>query len=108
MNSFVRFILFLLIAGSGIAFGIVLLADLYGARRKSADMSREKTLFSDVIDRFNGQQRHGAIAVEWQKVDANQQVMESSLLVRIYTTGADGHEVALPIQRVVIPQNRVC
>jgi len=108
MNPFVRFILFLLIAGSGIAFGIVLLADLRGARHQTADMMREKALFSEVVDRFNGQQRHGAIAVEWQKVDASQQVMESSLLVRIYTIGPDGHEVALPIERVVIPRNRVC
>jgi hypothetical protein len=108
MNPFVRFILFLLIAGSGIAFGIVLLADLRGARHQSADMAREKALFSEVVDRFNGQQRHGAIAVEWQKVDASQQVLESSLLVRIYTLGTDGREVSLPIERVVIPHNRVC
>ena len=108
MNSFVRFILVLLIAGSAIAFGIVLLADVRGARRQASDIEREKAIFSDVLDRYSGKQAHGLIAVEWQKTDGgSQQVMESSLLVRLFTLNAEGKESPLPIKRIVIPQDRV-
>ncbi len=107
MPSFVRFIFFLLIAGSAIAFGIVLLADTVSERRQARDLQTEQDRFSDVINRFNGRLRHGDIAVEWQKTDASQQAMETSLLVRIYTLNDEGAEVPLPIVRVIIPHNRV-
>jgi hypothetical protein len=107
MNSFVRFILVLLVAGSAIAFGIVLLADVRGSRQQASDMEREKALFSEVLDRYSGKQAHGLIAVEWQKTDGNQQVMQSSLLVRLFRLNAEGKETPLPIKRVVIPQDRV-
>ncbi|MGN6369944.1 MAG: hypothetical protein ACTHN5_16935 [Phycisphaerae bacterium] len=107
MNSFVRFILVLLVMGSAIAFGIVLWADVHGARNQAADLEREKALFSEVVERYSGKQAHGLIAVEWQKTDGNQQVMESSLLVRLFSLNAEGKESPLPIQRVVIPQDRV-
>src|SRR5579864_4469291 len=108
MNSFARFILAVLLTGSAIAFGIVLMADVRGARRQASDMTREKALFSEVVDRFNGKQAHGLIGAAWQKVDANHQAMETSLLVRTLTLNAEGKEVALPIRRVVIPEDRGC
>jgi hypothetical protein len=97
----------LLIAGSAIAFGIVLFADRNSQRRQDADMAHEREHFADIISRYNGHLRHGDIGVEWQKTDATQQVMESSLLVRIYALDADGNETPLPVVRVVIPHNRV-
>jgi len=107
MNSFVKFILGVLVVGSTIAFGIVMLGDVRAGRQQATDLAREKELFADVVDRFSGKQAHALIGVEWQTVDASQQVMETSLLVRNFTLGADGKEVALPIQRVVIPRDRV-
>ncbi|HUO07244.1 MAG TPA: hypothetical protein VM008_02855 [Phycisphaerae bacterium] len=108
MNSFFKFIMTLLVVGSTIAFGIVLLGDVRAARQQATDLAREKDLFADVVERFSGRQAHALIGVDWQKVDASQQVMETSLLVRNFTLGADGKEVALPIERVVIPRDRVC
>jgi hypothetical protein len=107
MNPFVRFILALLIIGSAIAFGIVLVADVRGSRRQASNMEREQTLFSEILDRYSSKQAHGFIAVEWQKTHGSQQVMESSLLVRLFTLNAEGKETPLPIKRVVIPQDRV-
>jgi hypothetical protein len=107
LSPFVRFVFGLLIAGSVIAFSIVLLADMRSEQTQSADMTKERERFADIIARYNGHLRHGDIAVEWQKTDATQQVMETSLLVRIYALDADGNETPLPILRVVIPHNRV-
>ena len=107
MSSFVRFVFALLIVSSAIAFGIVSGADINSERHQETDMGLEHDRFADIIARYNGHLRHGDIAVEWQKIDATQQVIQTSLLVRIYGLDAEGNETPLPIQRVIIPHNRV-
>jgi hypothetical protein len=107
MNGFVRSIFVLLIGASAIGLGIVLVADMRGERDQAENMRKEKASFGEMVSHYNGHLRRGEIAVEWQKVDASQQVMETSLLVRIYAIGEDGSEVPLPVERVVIPHNRV-
>src|SRR5208337_22493 len=92
MNTFVRFVLVLLAAGSATGVGIVMLADVRGGRQQASEAALEKELFADVVDRFSGKQAHALIGMDWQKTDASQQVMETSLLVRNFTLGADGKE----------------
>src|SRR4051812_29577332 len=87
--------------------GIVMLANTRSEHRQAEDMAREQKQFAEVIARYNGQLRRGDIAVEWQKIDATQRVLETSLLVRIYTESSTGRE-ALPIVRVTVPGGRVC
>ncbi len=107
MNGFVRSIFVMLIGASVLGLAIVMIADVRGEHRQAEDMRSEKALLGAVIGRYNGHLRRGEIAVEWQKVDASQEVMETSLLVRVYGIGEDGSEFPLPLERVVIPHNRV-
>jgi hypothetical protein len=107
MSRFLRFIFTLIIAGVLVNLAIVLLANA----RSHADQDRQKAVerdrFNALTHSLDKQLRRGEMAVEWQRVDANHNVVETSLLLRQFMPH-DDNPVPLPTVRVIIPGSRVC
>jgi hypothetical protein len=107
MSRFLRFIFTLIVAGALVNLAIVLFANA----RSHADQEREKAAerdrFASLTHTLDKQLRRGEMVVEWQRVDANHNVVETSLLVRQYMP-QDDSSVPLPTVRVIVPGNRVC
>jgi len=106
MPRFTRFIVVLLVVGVVLNLGIVLIANYTSEARHERMMAVELANFEKVINRLSGRQRVSDLVVEWQKIDTNGIVLESSLLFRRFTMGREG-PVALPTSRIVIPGNKV-
>lgn len=107
MSRFVRFVFLLVLLGVGVNLAIVLLANSRSERQHLASVAEEKQQFNNIIARFNGRQRRGDMAVEWQKIDADHKVLETSLLVRLYTLNDQDERQALHDFHVVIPGDKV-
>ena len=108
MPTFVRFIFTLLLVGVVMNLGIVTVSNVRTRHRQVHDLAEEQHRFGQMIIVVSKQLRRGQMAVEWQRIDANQKVLETSLLLRLFMPRADGSSVALPVVRVIIPGDRVC
>lgn len=106
MPRFTRFIVLLVVVGVMLNLGIVLVANYTTEAKHERMMAVEMANFEKVINRLSGRQRMSDMVVEWQKIDTNGVVLETSLLFRRFTMGRDGL-VALPTARIVIPGNKV-
>jgi hypothetical protein len=107
MSSFLRFIFALIIIGVLVNLAIVLLANARSHALQIQEKAAERERFAALTHSLDKQLRRGDMAVEWQRVDANHNVIETSLLVRQYMPH-DDKSVPLPTVRVIIPGNRVC
>jgi hypothetical protein len=107
MHPFVRFIFTLLVVGIITNLVIVMFSNANTHREQIRDLATERQRFDDHVKVINRQMRRGEITVEWQRLDANQKVLESSLLIRQFMPREEG-PIALPTIRVIIPGDRVC
>jgi hypothetical protein len=107
MSPFLRFIFTLIVLGAVLNLAIVLVSNA----RSDAIQDREKAVkrerFAQVLKLLNRNLRRADMVVESQRIDANHNVIETSLLVRQYMPQEDA-AVPLPSTRIIIPGNRVC
>ena len=108
MTRFVRFIFLIVAAGIAVSLGIVLSSDLRSQRQQRIAMTEERAKLEQVFARYHNRLRRAAIVVEWQKVNAVGEVLQSSLLVRRYGLDDAGKPATMPVQRIVVPGARVC
>lgn len=107
LTSFVRFIFFVLVAGIVLNLTIVVLANMNSERQREAELQKERDSFERLLTTVNGRLRRAEIGVEWQTIDASENCLETSLLVRqFYLTENDDHK-PMPIMRVKVPGNRI-
>jgi len=107
MQTFVRFIFLLLIAGAALNVGIVIIQDAKTHQAQSRNTVTERERFRKLLKLINGQLRRGEVAVEWQRIDASEKVLESALLIRQFVPTEDERPVPLPTVRVIIPGDRL-
>jgi hypothetical protein len=108
MSSFIRFIFFILIAGGVLNLAIVMFANVQTHQKQVQDLAAERERFSRFIALVDNQWRLGEIAVEWQRVGPDENVLETSLLVREFMPVDDGQPIPLPLHRIIIPGDRLC
>ena len=111
MSTFVRFIVLVLILGVVVNLAMVMFSNDRSQRKQSADLIQEREQLGRAIGRMSDKLRHGEMAVEWQKIDAKDKVLQTSLLVRQFAMTADEQPKIpeeLPAVRVVIPGSQVC
>jgi hypothetical protein len=108
MSSFVRFIVLLVIVGVVGSLALVIFSNAQGRRQQVKDIAGEHELLAEHMRRLSEGLRRGEMAVEWQKVDANDKVLQSSLLIRQYMPMKGDRLKAMPTVRVIIPGSRVC
>lgn len=110
MSPFVRFILVILVAGIAINLIIVIVANGQSQSRQEQQMLDDRRLFQKVVEKYNNSLRQADIAVEWQKIDAHDQVLETSLIIR-QDAQSDSEPAGAPrhhsLTRIVIPGNRL-
>jgi hypothetical protein len=108
MTPFVRFIFLILIGGAALNLAIVMVSNAHTHQRQVEDLADERKQFADLIAIVNNHWRWGEMAVEWQRIDANENVLETSLLVRQFMPVDSGQPIPLPLHRIIIPGDRVC
>lgn len=106
MNAFNRLI-FLIIGLSVIScLSVVLVANARSGARQQHALDLEQQRFADMIHRLDDHFRRADMVVDWQKVDGDGHVIQTSLLVRQYRV-LDSGPAPLPVEHVAIPGDQV-
>jgi hypothetical protein len=112
MSPFLRLVLTLVAVAVALNLLIVAIANARGQRRLAAERHQHLDALREILDASNGRLRRLEIAVEWQRIDAADQVLESSLLLRQDLTpdapaavpaGAPARGAAVPVARLNVP-----
>ncbi|HVX85953.1 MAG TPA: hypothetical protein VH253_14315 [Phycisphaerae bacterium] len=106
MKAFTRLIFTIVSLSIVVALAVVLLANARSSARQQRDLGLEQQRFSDMLHRLDGHFRRADMVADWQKIDDDGHVIETSLLVREYRLLDAGSE-PLPVRRVTIPGNVV-
>jgi hypothetical protein len=107
MSTFVRFVFFVLIVGIFVNLTIVLLADARSQRREEMNARKDYETFQNSMVRQDKSLRRADIAVEWQRINARNEILETSLLIRRYAPLEGEQSQPLPVVRVKIPGTRL-
>jgi hypothetical protein len=106
MKSFTRLIFTFVILSIVAGLAVVLVANARSSARQQRDLGLEQQRFADMIHRLDNHFRRADMVVDWQKIDGDGHITETSLLVREYRLLDSGAE-PLPVQHVTIPGSEV-
>ena len=104
MTKFVRFILVLVIVGAAVSLGMVTISNARSRQAQDRLMAKERALVEEVTTQMNGKLRRAQIVVNGQEVDADRNVIRTTLLVRDFNY----QQQPLPTREVIIPGSKVC
>jgi hypothetical protein len=107
MRIFVRFVLTILLAGMVINLTIVLLANAQSQRQQAEQYEARSRRFKLLLAEVSGRTRRADMILEKQRLDARNNPLESTLLVRQYQATGAVQTGALPAVRFVIPGDQV-
>jgi len=107
MAAFVRFVFTVMIVGMAVNLAIVLLANAQSQRRQDQQYTRQAGDFRTLVEEIEGHVRRADAVVEAQRVDARNQVVETTLLVRQYHSTGTAQSRPLPVVRIVIPGDQL-
>ena len=108
MSNFVRFILLLVIVGVVVNLALVIVSNGQSRRLQLKDIAEERELLGNVMRSLTDRLRSAEMAVEWQKADANDKVLQTSLLIRQFMPMKGDQLQPLPTVRVIVSGSRVC
>jgi len=104
MPKFVRFIVILLIAGSAVSLGMVIVSNAKSRREQDLRVAKERAWVETVMGNMSGRLCRAQIVINGQNVDADRNILETTLLVRQFTYKQE----PLPVREVVVPGGKVC
>ncbi len=103
MKRFFTKVLWILILAIFIALAISLTHYLISRQSELARLLRQRAQLRNIIDRLTGRTRRAELLVDGQIISGTGKVLQTTLLWREFTIGADGKPVPLPMKKIVIP-----
>ncbi len=103
MKKFFAKVLRLVILAIFIALAFSLTHYLISRQSQLARLLRQRAQLRNIIHRLTGRTRRAELLVDGQVVSGTGKVLQTTLLWREFTIGADGKQVPLPMKKIVIP-----
>ena len=105
--SFVRFVFTVLIAGMAVNLAIVLMANSASHNRQLRQTQDQKRQLAEKLALADGRARRLDLLIESQHVRADDSVIDSTVVMRQYRSLGTDQGNPLPIQRLVIPGDKI-
>ena len=102
MAAFVRFVFTIMIVGVAVNLAVVLAANSRSQHTRAVQYESQSQQFTKLVGSVDRHVRRADIIVESQRVDARNNVQESTLLLRQYRDVGTGQDHPLPVVRIII------
>lgn len=103
MKRFFAKVLWTLSLAIFIALAFSLTHYLISRQSQLARLLRQRAELRNIIQRLTGRTRRAELLVDGQVISGTGKVLQTTLLWREFTIGADGKPLALPMKKIVIP-----